>query len=32
MLLHTPAYERAVALIDAANAEDPNTETADGKE
>lgn len=32
MLPHTPAYERAVALIDAANAEDPNTETADGKE
>lgn len=25
-------YEKAVALIDAANAEDPNTETADGKE
>lgn len=26
------AYEKAVQLIDAANAEDPNMETADGKE
>ncbi len=32
MAPQSPAYERAVALIDAANAEDPNIELADGKE
>ncbi len=31
MTFHTEAFERAVTLIDAANAEDPNTETADGE-
>lgn len=29
---HQSTYEKAVALIDAANAEDPNIETVDGKE
>lgn len=32
MSFTTPAFEQAVALIDAANSEDPNIETADGKE
>lgn len=27
-----PSFEKAVALMDAANSEDPNVETADGKE
>lgn len=31
MSSQTDVFERAVALIDAANAEDPNTETADGR-
>lgn len=31
MSQHSQAFERAMALIDATNAEDPNTETSDGR-
>lgn len=32
MSSQSPAFQKAVSLIDAANAEDPNIETAEGKE